>query len=838
MLEKEILNSLKIKWVLQLAHEYENICFQYRLPLKKPLLLVEESQSSWGHWDPNKKMMFISQKLILNYSWEVVLSVLKHEMAHQIVSDLDQVSDGHGPFFQKACKRLGLDPQFCKASLSMETTFVHWKFDKTPEEDEILLNKIQKLLNLAQSSNEHEAAVAMTRVQELYEKFNIKKWQLGEKQKFEILTLNFRKKSIPTTHCLACSILQQHFYVTTIFNSLYCPMENTSHKTIEIIGTKQNVLMAEYVFLFLIERIELLWKYYARTKFLSTKFKSSYQRGILDGFLKKLEESKKNREKEHNNEKNHGVALMTLNLIHQKELDDYLQEKHPRIVKNNRSSGSVYTEHFQEGIQEGKKINLHKPISQREKKSQTLLLLSFFACLFLFGKTNISAEETNVTPTPAANQQSEKIQNKKIKVTLKTAMQMAIEHSFSLKAAEANTRSSEYTSSQAVRSILPSLTGSSNATWENDGQLNKNSFHSTNDNLKSSGTLSLNQPILGIIPLIHQKKKSDISLEINEALETNTHIQTALLGAQLFLNYQLAKAKVTIAEANRDTAEKNKQNSQTLYETGSINKDDYLRILLQYTQSKQTLINAQSDLDYAGFSLAQGLGVSAPDEMDIETHEISHWESHHLTLPNLEESKKQALDNNQELLAQRKNIALAEVTKTISQDDYLPSVGAFVNYSRNFNPKNGSTPYTTDSLEGVSYGFQLSWNLWDWGVRSARNDAFTEQIMAQQNKTENQKEITLQNVMNQYNNIVKNLNGLTTADESVKTSKELLDLVSFRFLNGQMTSLDLVTAQQNLTTSKADLAQARFNLDLAWLTFQTILGNNPSFRETVNEKKQ
>ena len=372
-MHENIFKSLKERWVFQLHHEYENICYQYGVKLKKPILVIESNKNSWGFWDKTRRIILVSEELIKNYSWEIVTHVLKHEMAHQIVSDLFLMEEGHGNFFNRACKMLGLDDEYCKASISMEEKFVHWKQKKVDTEEESLLNKIQKLLNLAQSSNEHEAALAMEKVQELYEKYNVQKIKLGQNQNYFTLSINFKKKRIPITHSVAYYILQHHFFVHVILSNLYDSMEATSHKIIELMGSRQNVLMAEYVFHFLIERIELLWINYSRQKNLGAKYKLSFQQGILDGFLKKLDSAKETRVKENNKQDPELKALIRLNDV---KLQEFIQFKYPKVTTKGRSSSGVYTEHFKEGMEEGKKINLNKPIHNSSQNTGKTLLLS------------------------------------------------------------------------------------------------------------------------------------------------------------------------------------------------------------------------------------------------------------------------------------------------------------------------------------------------------------------------------------------------------------------------------------------------------------------------------
>jgi outer membrane protein TolC len=188
-----------------------------------------------------------------------------------------------------------------------------------------------------------------------------------------------------------------------------------------------------------------------------------------------------------------------------------------------------------------------------------------------------------------------------------------------------------------------------------------------------------------------------------------------------------------------------------------------------------------------------------------------------------------AINQNPSLWAAKKNVRLAKKNRALAYDTYLPTINAVANFSRNLNPNSATTTtISAQSQDLFAYGLQLNWNILDWGVRAAQTSALSAQVENQRSVFKSQQEAILNKVVMQYYNIVNNLNVVTTAIDSVKTSDEAFNLVSIRFLSGQVSALDLTTAQQNLMASKADLALARFNLDLAWLTFQTYLGKMPT----------
>lgn len=362
-------NNLKRRWIIQLANEFDSICYQYRLVLSKPIFLVEDLKSTWGNWDPYRKSITISADLILHYPWYVVLNVLKHEMAHLIVHEEFRLADEHGAAFLRACQMLGLEKQYCSASLKIEHELKLGKQAMPESEEGALFRKVEKLLSLASSANEHEALLAMEKVQEIYEKYNLKKIKEGERDDCHSLLIHFKKKRLPLTYSLASCILQEHFFVHVIFSDVYDPFDDCSYKALEIMGRNQNVLMAEYVFHFLLQNVHSLWSDYQQQKKLSVRYKLSYQHGVLEGFLNQLNVLKKARMR---NEKQEWIdSSQMLICLDDPVLEAYVRKKYPR-TSTRSGSRRVFNEHFSEGKADGKRIHLNKPIHTHSSEKKLL----------------------------------------------------------------------------------------------------------------------------------------------------------------------------------------------------------------------------------------------------------------------------------------------------------------------------------------------------------------------------------------------------------------------------------------------------------------------------------
>src|SRR5690606_5985114 len=80
--------------------------------LRPPSIQLHDAERRWGAWHADRRLITISRRQVLCYTWGSVIETLKHEMAHQLVSELmhRDHEPPHGPAFKEACRRLACDP--------------------------------------------------------------------------------------------------------------------------------------------------------------------------------------------------------------------------------------------------------------------------------------------------------------------------------------------------------------------------------------------------------------------------------------------------------------------------------------------------------------------------------------------------------------------------------------------------------------------------------------------------------------------------------------------------------------------------------------------------------
>jgi len=370
-------------WGRQLLAEFENINWQYGLGLEAPVFEITETERQYGSWQAATDIIRISARLISRHSWDITCQILKHEMAHQICSEIFlEAEDGHGPLFQKACDLIGLPAPFRLATGDLpESVTTDLAGNQQTEAGRQFIRRIGKLLALAGSNNEHEAAIAMEKASLLMTRHNLQQVQEEAQSGLTSLIINTGSKRLERWQHKICTILLRFFYVKVVTASLYDPLQDTQHKTIEIFGREENVAIAEYCYAFLAGQLASLWRQNRlRIGGKGIRARNSYYLGLLQGFHDKLLTQEamrsthlppKTNDSKRDGEQQDVTALIT---AEDRVLDRFVGMRFPRLRKRSSAGAMIYRDTYELGRTDGKQIVMHKGVA--EQNSEQGLLLS------------------------------------------------------------------------------------------------------------------------------------------------------------------------------------------------------------------------------------------------------------------------------------------------------------------------------------------------------------------------------------------------------------------------------------------------------------------------------
>lgn len=368
------IEELQRLWLTQLTFEFSDICFQYRLTLQPPVLELSGGVKQLGCWLPAQRTIKISRHLIMDHPWNVVLMVLKHEMAHQVCSELFGCNRAnHGRDFQRACHLLGVASPYNRSSGDLAAVVSGLPQDRQTAAGRKIIERISKLLALAGSDNEHEAALAMQRATELLHRHNLESATVDNPSACTRVIINTRSKQIPAYRRAICAILRDYFFVQVICSSLYDPQTNNSYKTIELLGRVENVPVAEHCYHFLEQQLASLWQINRRIfQGNSRTAKNSYYLGLLHGFAQKMATQTRN-SRAAGQTSHTAAAPGSLAISRDSTLQNFITFHFPRLKKRSSRGVRIYSHPYDEAVDTGKNIILHQGVEDKKEGLQGLL---------------------------------------------------------------------------------------------------------------------------------------------------------------------------------------------------------------------------------------------------------------------------------------------------------------------------------------------------------------------------------------------------------------------------------------------------------------------------------
>jgi hypothetical protein len=313
----------------------------FRFKLRPPAFELVASEQRLGRWVPSQRTLELSPELLVKHGWGVLEEVLKHEMAHQFVDEVLGVRDepAHGPAFRRVCSERGIDARASGAPSPGE-----------PVTSSPVLERIAKLLALAESPNEHEAQAAMSAAQRLMLKHNIEAAVSGSAASYCFRHLGKPTGRVSETERRLAMILDEFFFVQVIWVPVWRVSEAKRGSVLEVCGTRDNVELAAYVYDFLSYTADALYRadrkrrkdrtHQARRKFLA---------GVMSGFHERLRGERTR------------SAEQGLVWVGDAELTGYFRRRHPH-VRWARHSVSTGGEAYARGQTAGRNIVLHRGV--------------------------------------------------------------------------------------------------------------------------------------------------------------------------------------------------------------------------------------------------------------------------------------------------------------------------------------------------------------------------------------------------------------------------------------------------------------------------------------------
>lgn len=191
---------------------------------------------------------------------------------------------------------------------------------------------------------------------------------------------------------------------------------------------------------------------------------------------------------------------------------------------------------------------------------------------------------------------------------------------------------------------------------------------------------------------------------------------------------------------------------------------------------------------------------------------------------NIEQALKIALEKSPTIISERQEIRKAQGTLVQAQGNYLPSFTVSSEYSDGRYPS-VSNGYRTDS---TAAGLTITENIYSGGKRGALRRQAKAQLSQSESSIREAEESLAVDIYDAFYSVLLARETVAAAKDAVDTSNKHLTEVKHMLRLGLANNLEMIRAEQQLSSNEASLASANGSLDTSRINLLNLMGLSPA----------
>ena len=401
-------------------------------------------------------------------------------------------------------------------------------------------------------------------------------------------------------------------------------------------------------------------------------------------------------------------------------------------------------------------------------------------------------------------------------ISLQRALELALINNPQLAQSNASLINAGTTRQRAWGSFLPNLSMSSGSSLSSSQRFDQNTQRLvTGSNSSYSAGVSASYQLFQGGRKFHEMDRTASAYREAEARQQTQRFSVLLQTRTLFLNALRQADLVSVQEASRERTERNHSISRALFAAEEATQSDTLRTLLDLSNARQSVLQAQNQLRAAQWSLGRQIGVSGPivpiapaEGLDPAPLQLSEAE-----IIALAESASPAVR------AAQAASRVAQSGVNNARSSYLPnlSMSSRYNWSNQERSFTGGNTSWSMSLSG-------SYSLFDGFQREASVSQANQSRRVSRLSEEDARRSVRQEVDAALRTLETQEQAIEIAQASVIVAQEDFRIVSLRYRAGQNPILDVIVSQVALEQAEINLVAARYDYSIAKAELESIIG--------------
>ena len=395
-----------------------------------------------------------------------------------------------------------------------------------------------------------------------------------------------------------------------------------------------------------------------------------------------------------------------------------------------------------------------------------------------------------------------------VQLDLHDSVQMALENNRTIRQALTDVDTAKWSLSSARRTMGPTLNWAATA-LRNDDQ-KSNILGNQYGHELQVGMPLYNGSVKGKIKQArYGLNAQDLTLE--QTKQTIRYTATAAY-------YQILQDRnlIDVEQESVNTLQEHLDNVNAQYRVGTVAKSDVLASQVQLANAQQALVTAQNNYDIAVSTLNNVIGLPTDTVLDIRDQ--LKYTKYDLTQ---DDCTNYALDNRADGAAKRYAVKAAEAAVETAKAGYQPTVNAVVNKAIG-----GEKPFRHDHTNSDSWsaGVNASWNVFDNGQTQASvNSANMALAKAKEAAAQTDDQIRL-DVRTAYLGLQAAEKNIQTTSVAVTRAEEDYKIAQVRYSAGVGTNLDVMDANEKLTTARTNYYTALYNYNTSKAALDKAMG--------------
>jgi len=387
---------------------------------------------------------------------------------------------------------------------------------------------------------------------------------------------------------------------------------------------------------------------------------------------------------------------------------------------------------------------------------------------------------------------------------MEQAVLMALERNPSIMAARYEALGAEDGRKSSRGDFGPSVSMSYTYSRLDHKKPNRDAVVVTSDVDRYTATLNVHQDLFTGWRLLSTYEKAILTKDQAEAQVRNAELNLIGMVQQNFLGLLKARSDVKSGQDSVSRLEEQLKVTKAFYDVGLKPRLDLLQAQTNLATAKDTLLQAQNDVDTQIARLNTLLGL--PLEADVDYRGELEYLPFSL---GLDEALASAYESRPDLDIARKAVAIARKSKKITDAAFYPQIGADLDWStQGGDPKAAGSIHSKTEYSDWTASVGATWTIFEWGKTHYASKQAQKTILQMEQELANTRLEASFEIKSGHLAIHEASERINVRRQALEEARESYRMAVARYQAQVGTNADVLDAQSELTDAESALTQA------------------------------